>query len=249
MSRVAYLDLDGTLLGPGGSLLRGVDGGVSEAGARALARLTAAGVPYVFVSGRSRMRVEEAARMLGADGALAELGALDAGYPVRDGETVYAAIEATGLPGELLAREPELEVHPVTALGREGSHVLLGRAGADAPAWVARRSGGALRLADNGRSGPGGTRIYHLVPTRASKALSVELDVARRGVLGADCLAVGDSAEDVEIGRAVGTMALVANGAAAEPRLAELASFTTTGAHGAGVLEAVERWLAATDGD
>jgi hydroxymethylpyrimidine pyrophosphatase-like HAD family hydrolase len=247
MSRVAYLDLDGTLLGPGGSLLQGVDG-VSEAGARALARLTAEGVPYVFVSGRSRVRVEDAARMLGADGALAELGALDAGYPVRDGETVHAAIAATGLPAELLAREPGLEVHPVSDLGREGSHVLRGRIGADVPAWVARRSGGALRLADNGRIGPGEVRIYHLVPTRASKALSVELDVARRGVRATACLAVGDSAEDVEIGQVVGTMALVANGAAAEPRLAALASFTTTGAHGAGVLEAVERWLAAAAG-
>jgi hydroxymethylpyrimidine pyrophosphatase-like HAD family hydrolase len=240
-----YLDLDGTLLGPGGNLFRGLDGEFCDAAVRALERLGRLGIPYVFVSGRSSARVAEAARMLGADGALAEIGALDAGYPTRDGQTVHETIAQTGIPAQLLAREPDLEEHPVSALGREGSHVLRGKVRANTFAWITEKSGGALRLADNGRIGPGDIHVYHLLPTASSKSLSVQKDIERRGLDGTRCLSVGDSREDMEIGRVVGTVALVANGAAAEPELRDLASFVTTASHGAGVYEAIERWLGA----
>jgi hypothetical protein len=240
-----YLDLDGTLLGPGGNLFRDADGGFCDAGVRALERLTELEIPYVFVSGRSSTRVAEAARMLGADGALAEIGALDAGFPTREGQTVHDAIAETGIPAELLAREPALEEHPVSALGREGSHVLRGGVQPDAFAWVSERSGGRLRLADNGRIGPSEIHVYHLLPAASSKSLSVQRDLERRRLDPAVCLSVGDSLEDMEIGRVVGTTALVANGAVAEPELRRLASFVTRASHGAGVREAVERWLEA----
>jgi len=240
-----YLDLDGTLLGPGGNLFRNVDGAFCDAAVRALQRLSDLEIPYVFVSGRSSSRVAEAARMLGADGALAEVGALDAGYPTREGQTVHDAIAETGIPAELLAREPALEEHPVSALGREGSHVLRGRAQPDAFAWVTERSDGQLRLADNGRIGPGEVHVYHLLPAASSKSISVQRDLERRRVNGAACLSVGDSLEDMQVGRVVGTTALVANGAVAEPELRRLASFVTRASHGAGVREAVERWLGA----
>lgn len=240
--RAVYLDLDGTLLGPDGDLLAGEDRGFSGAGVEALRLLRMEGIPYAFVSGRSQTRVEEAARMLGADSALGEIGALDAGYPTKPGQTVHDAIRETGIPAELLAREPELLDHPVSALGREGSHVLRGVVGADAGDWVTERSDGSLRLADNGRIGPGEVRVFHLVPTASSKALSVERDIARRGIDPEECLSVGDSREDMAIGDVVGTVALVANGATAEPRLVDMASFVTDASHGAGVLEAIRRW-------
>jgi hydroxymethylpyrimidine pyrophosphatase-like HAD family hydrolase len=240
-----YLDLDGTLLGPGGNLFRGLDGEFCDAAMRALELLTSLAIPYVFVSGRSAARVAEAARMLGADGALAEIGALDAGYRTRPGQTVHEAIAETGIPAELLEREPDLEEHPVSALGRQGSHVLRGKVRTEAFEWTIERSNGELRLADNGRIGPGEVNVYHLLPTTSSKSLSVQKDVARRGILASACLSVGDSREDMEIGRVVGTTALVANGAVAEPELAELASFVTEASHGAGVREAIERWLEA----
>ena len=61
-----YLDLDSTLLGPSGSILRGADGRFTTAGIRALELLDAAGLPFVLVSGRSdtsyKQRVELDAR-------------------------------------------------------------------------------------------------------------------------------------------------------------------------------------------
>lgn len=239
---LVYLDLDGTLCGPGGSIARGADGAFSAAGVLALGRLMAAEIPYVVVTGRSRIRADQSAHLIGATGALSELGALDAGYPTAPGQTVHAAIGATGIVAELLAREPRMEPHPAGAVGREGSHALRGRASQTAAAWVTERSAGALRLANNGRIRPD-CHIYHLLPAAASKARSVALDVARRGVDPADCLMIGDSGEDMAIGQVVGTVALVANGAAADPSIVPRASFVTEASYGEGVLEAVERWL------
>jgi hydroxymethylpyrimidine pyrophosphatase-like HAD family hydrolase len=71
----------------------------------------------------------------------------------------------------------------------------------------------------------------------------VARDVASRGADPAACLAIGNSREDMEIAGAVGRLALVAN-AAADPALSGEASWVTAGSFGAGVLEAVEEWLA-----
>ena len=245
MSRVAYLDLDGTLLGPGGVLLRGADGRFSDAGVRALARLAEAGVPTVLVSGRAAGHLREAARMLGAAGALPELGALDAGYPVSDGQSVYEAIAATGVPERLLAHEPGLQVHPATVGLREGTHCFRGRASEGAVDFVARTSGGALRLVDNGVIDRRGSRVYHLSPAGASKATAVARDIEGRGADASSCLAVGDSPEDLRIAEVVGHFALVSNALAANGGhlIDPDGVWVTSGAYGAGVLEAVEDWL------
>jgi hydroxymethylpyrimidine pyrophosphatase-like HAD family hydrolase len=241
---VAYLDLDATLLGPGGSLFRGADG-PSDAAARALALLHEAGVPVVLVSGRSRSRLEAIGRVLGVAGVLPELGALDVDYPTAPGQTIFDAIAETGIVDELLAREPDLEVHPL-APDREGGHVFRGRVGPEADAFVRARSGGALTLADNGQAGQPGTWVYHLMPAGASKAAAVKRDIARRGADPAACLAVGDSPQDLGIAEVVGRMALVANGSAV-PEAPE-GVLVTEGAYGEGVLEAVRTWLAAAPG-
>jgi hypothetical protein len=189
------------------------------------------------------VRLDTVARLVGADGILPELGALDAGFPAAPGQTVHQAIAATGIVGELLAREPGLEPHPAAAVGREGSHVVRGVAGPDAAAWVRERSGGALRLADNGRIGPGDVHVFHVLPAGASKALAVARDVAARGAEPSACLMVGDSGEDMEVARCGVRVALVRNGAEAAPALAARVAWVTDGAYGAGVLEAVRAWL------
>ena len=197
----------------------------------------------VFVSGRSRRRLEAVAQTLGASGVLPEMGATDAGYPTEPGETVHDAIARTGVPEALLAAEPGLAPHPLAVWGREGSHVFLGLVGPGADALVDRLSGGLLRLADNGHTGPDGAHIFHLLPAAASKAAAVARDIAARGADPAACLAVGDSGQDLGMGRVLGTVAIVANGAAADPEVAAAAPWVTAGSYGAGVLEAVEAWL------
>ena len=238
-----YIDLDGTLLGSGGSLLRNGSGLPGEAAVRALLELDAAGVPYVFVSGRGRLRLETIGRLLGAHSTLPELGALEAGYPTAPGQTVLDAVEATGIVAELLAREPQLEIHPGAIWGREGSHCLRGIASDDTAAWVTRYSDGALRFADNGRIGPGEVHVFHVLPTAASKAAAVAAHLERYGFDAERCLAIGDSGEDMTMGEVVGTFALVRNGANADAGLAARAPWITRASHGEGVLEAVRGWL------
>lgn len=241
--RCVYLDLDGTLLGPGGSLLRAGDGAFTDDGVRALELLHAAGIPVVLTSGRSALRLEAVRAVVGADAVLPEMGALDAGYATAPGQTVFEAIAATGVPDALLAAEPGLWEHLPARPGRQGGHVFAGAVGPGAYALVERLSHGALRLADNGRIGEG-VHVFHLLPANASKANAVARDVAARGCDPARCLAVGDSLQDLDMGAAVGAVAIVANGAAADPALAAAAPWVTRGSHGAGVLEAVRTWLA-----
>lgn len=241
--RCCYIDLDGTLLGSGGSLLRTGDGRPTDAGVSALQELDAARVPFVFVSGRSQARLEVIARLLGAHSVLAELGALEAGYPTEPGQTVYEAIAATGIVDALLAREPDLEIHPGAIWGRMGSHCVRGVARADTAAWVADYSAGSLRFADNGHIGPGATHVFHVLPVDANKGTAVARHAARYGFDAGACLAIGDSGEDLQMAASVGTFALVRNGAEADPTVAARAPWVTEASNGAGVLEAVRRWL------
>ncbi len=223
-------------------MLNDADGAFTLDGVHALRLLREAGVEVILTSGRSRPRLEAARAVLGADAILPEMGATDCGYPTAEGQTVFEAIAATGAPQALLDAEPGLRPHAPAQWGREGSHVFSGRATPDAAAGVAERSGGTLRLADNGRVGDG-VHVYHLLPAAASKGAAVARDITARGLRSADCLAVGDSHQDLAMGDATGAVAIVANGAAADATLAAAAPWVTRGSYGAGVLEAVVAWL------
>ena len=72
--RCLYIDLDGTLLGPGGSLLRGADGRFSLDGVRALQACDRAGVEVVIYSGRRQGSVFENSRLIGSSAYIFELG-------------------------------------------------------------------------------------------------------------------------------------------------------------------------------
>ena len=243
--RVCYLDLDETLLGHAGGILRDGGGAFAYESIRAFEALHTANVPVVLVSGRRLAELKAIARMLGADGALGELGACDAGYPTADGQNVHQAIAATGVVDTLLAwADGDLEPYLPWAVGREGSHLLVGRAGPETIDMVATLSRGTLRLVDNGAVGTDGRRAYHLLPAGAGKGPAVARDVVRRGADAAACLAVGDSRADLELMGIVGLVAIVANGVDDDPSLAHEAPWITERRHGAGVLEAVERWLA-----
>ncbi|HXP98473.1 MAG TPA: hypothetical protein VN845_00240 [Solirubrobacteraceae bacterium] len=73
--RCLYVDLDGTLLGRGASLVHDGEGGVSLAGMRAIEACLRANVEVVLMSGRRRMQVAEDARLLGQDAYIYEAGA------------------------------------------------------------------------------------------------------------------------------------------------------------------------------
>ncbi len=261
--RCVYLDLDGTLLGRGASLLHDGEGQPSLAGVRAVQACLRASVEVVLMSGRRRAQVSEDARLLGQDSYAFEAGAclvLDGEEQwltgeLRPGElTIAQQIEASGAPNLLLESYPGLlEYHDPWHLDREVSHLFRGLVDATAVDRLLAEHGlGHLRMVDNGvvsrRSpaldGLAQVRGYHLVPRGASKAGAVVLHRRARGLHRAQTLAVGDSREDLACAQHVGSFWLVANAVAADPSIADaLASHENArvaeAGHGAGVYEAV----------
>jgi hypothetical protein len=253
--RCLYVDLDGTLLGAGASLFHDGAGAPTSAGAEAVLACHRAGVEVVIYSGRREAQVHEDARLLGCTAYVFEAGAcvvdgadrhwLTGPLAPTDAATVWELIDATGAPDRLRARfADDLEDHAPWHRGRAVSHLFRGRVDLDAADALVAPDG--LRLIDNGSAeahGPG-WRAYHLVPAGVSKGGAVARHMQLRGLAPQECIAIGDSREDLTAGDAVGTFWFVANAVARDPALAELAASragvrVTAATHGAGVLEAL----------
>ena len=261
--RCVYVDLDGTLLGRGSSLYRDAEGGFSLAQSRTLEACHRAEVEVTIMSGRREAQVHEAARLMGQTSYIYEAGcafALDGETTLLTGElqpdeyegTVYAQIESRGIPAMLFEHfEGRLEYHSPWHHGRVLSHLFRGKVDVgEANELLAARGHENLRLLDNGAIGremaaiDGPTHAYHLVPRIVSKAGAVAAHARARGYDPAECIAVGDSVEDLEVAAAVGRFFVVANGPERDPGLrAALAEWdnaaVTEGAMGEGVYEAV----------
>jgi phosphoglycolate phosphatase len=271
--RCVYTDLDGTLLGRGASLFRDAEGGFTLLAARALEACHRAGVEVVLKSGRRRETLREDARLLGATAYAFELGSglvidgettwLTGDLQPSDGRSVHDLIADTGAPALLLERYAgRLEYHAPWHAGREVTHLMRGLVDVGrANALLAERGLGHLRLVDNGRVAPrpslpglpGPPHAYHLLPATASKAGAVAQHLRVRGYAPAECIAVGDSREDLDVAGVVGRFFLVANAAAHDADLAAEAARlgnveVTEAAMGEGFYEAVVRSLAEARG-
>jgi hydroxymethylpyrimidine pyrophosphatase-like HAD family hydrolase len=173
-ARCLYLDLDGTLLGRGASLLHDGAGEVSIAGVRAVQTCLRAGVEVVLMSGRRRAQVFEDARLLGQSSYIFEAGAcvVLGGGPTNGstggalggeehwltgellpGElTIAEQIERSGAPALLLEHyEGSLEYHEPWHVQREVSHLFRGLVDAlEVDSLLAEHGHSDLRLVDNG---------------------------------------------------------------------------------------------------
>jgi hypothetical protein len=279
MLRALYVDLDGTLLGPGGSLFATADrdGTFNLDAIRALQACHRAGVEVVIYSGRRYLSVFEDARLLGQKSFIFELGCglsldgevewlTDGIVPSDERGTIHDQITATGAAEALLAAFPgELEYHRPWSNGRDVSHLFRGQVDRERAVEVlAGNNADWLRLVDNGVIAAHGVdvdgdgkfgvttervHVYHLMPAGASKARAVARHMQNRGYLAEECIAVGDSREDMDAAAVVGTFWLVANGIERDPSIrADLANYPNVrvaeGGHGAGVYEAVVTTLA-----
>ncbi len=266
--RCLYVDLDGTLLGRGASLLHDGDGRVSLDGVRAMQACLRADVEIVLMSGRRSIQVAEDARLLGQSSYIFETGAcVVLGDPRLGGEehwltgelqpgelTIAQQIERSGAPAMLLERyEGRLEYHEPWHLNREVSHLFRGLVDAsEVDALLAEQGHGHLRLVDNGVVNRRSAALadlpyvcgYHLVPAGASKAGAVAFHRQARGYAREETFAVGDSREDLACAEHVGVFWLVANAVERDPSIREAtASYENVriaeADHGAGVYEAV----------
>jgi phosphoglycolate phosphatase len=268
--RCLYADLDGTLLGPGGSLLRGADGGFSLDGVRALQACHRADVEVVLYSGRRQGSVFENSRIIGSRAYIFELGCglvmdgelewLTDGIVPSDSEgTIFDQIERSGAPAFLLERYAgRLEYHTPWSIGREVSHLFRGnvdstsvRADLDAAGydWLRLVDNGVVHALSEQMAGLPVTRAYHLIPAGASKARAVARHMQGRAYAREDCIAAGDSREDLDVASVVGAFWLMANALAVDPGLDSEATGRpgvriASEPYGAGVYEAVVTTLA-----
>jgi hydroxymethylpyrimidine pyrophosphatase-like HAD family hydrolase len=268
--RCLYVDLDGTLLGPDASLLTGSDGAFSLLGARALEACARAGAEVVIYSGRNQSSVFECARMIGSSAFIFELGCglmldgelewlTDGMVPSSEAGSIYEQIEASGAPALLLERyDAQLEYHTPWSVLRHVSHLFRGKVDLDDVRGTLDQAGLSwLRLVDNGvvraaaeqMPGLGVVHAYHLIPAGASKSRAVARHMQARGYAPEDCIAVGDSREDMDAASVVGTFWLVANALERDLTLkAEVSRRTgvrlASESYGAGVYEAVVTTLA-----
>lgn len=271
-----YTDLDGTLLGPGGSLLVTAAGEPSLLTAAAVVGVNQAGLTVVPCTGRNRFQVHEIVRMCDWSGFVAELGCVvvpgRAAAPIyftgdwddsmlADGETPFEAIARAGALDALREAFPgRIENHAPWHLNREATHVLRGNVDVQA----ARRILGELELPvqiiDNGIINPPATTLvgvtevhaYHLLPAGVTKSLALAADRERRGVEQSRTLAIGDSATDVQMAEEV-ALAVVVGQAGRDLRVREAAEAydnvaITHAERGEGWAEFAAAWLAARAG-
>lgn len=233
--KTLYVDVDGTLVGPGGHLFSGGSTRVAEA----LVRAAAAGLDVVPVTGRGRVQVFELCRLLGLPRGIAELGCVHvAGREVRYelgdfaflGETPVEAMLARGAVAA--ACELGLRPHEPWNEGRVATYLLRGTIDLEAANLEMAAAGfGWCRLIDNGHA-------VHLCPAGTGKDAGVRADRRHHGLAVADTAYVGDSRSDLACAGEVGRAWLVAN---ADPSITGMDR--TRGAYGDGVAEVIHALL------
>jgi hypothetical protein len=265
--RCLYTDLDGTLLGRYGSLFRDSEGEFSMLQARALEACHRAGVEVVIKSGRREASVLEDAKLIGSRSYICEVGCL----VVIDGErteligdlepdpgkSLAQTMVDSGIPEELFEHfDGRLEWHHPWHMQRELSLLFRGKVDVEeGNRFLADRGHTGLRLIDNGAifapmdgiEGP--AHAYHLLPEEASKARAVAFHMRARGYTPEECIAIGDSVEDLDVAEVVGRFFVPANGPERDPALRDAIAgrpnvTVTEGRMGDGVYEAVVSTLA-----
>jgi predicted mannosyl-3-phosphoglycerate phosphatase (HAD superfamily) len=272
-AEVLYTDLDGTLLGRGGSILTDLDGGPDLTAAEAVAALNRTGLPVVIVSARTACMLKEIARMLAWQDYLAEMGTVrvygrgaDVVYDLGEwkdtltagGVRAYDVIEESGVVAELMNAFPgALEYHAPHHSDREVTHLLRGHVDDAAAQSILDASPLPLTWLDNGVVNPRRTGLdtvehvhaYHVMPRGVDKASAISADLARRGLTREQAVMIGDSQADLDVREAVGLTVLVANALRSESVREEAASaddvVVTEGAAGSGWAQLAHAWIAA----
>jgi hydroxymethylpyrimidine pyrophosphatase-like HAD family hydrolase len=239
-SRVLYTDIDGTLVGPMGSIFARSDGGLTLSAATAIYRAHDAGLEVVALSGRSRFGLDEVSRILGLSTWFGELGAVrvyEAGRHVvaDDGEfpgpgTSVDALQPA-MAGILETFAPLVEEHAPWNRGREHSVMVRGEPPVDEVrnwlddhgyTWVELMENGLVSAPHHQVPGFDHVRVWHLTPKGISKRAAIAADRAMRGLALDDTAMIGDAVSDFECHTEVGRCFVMRNGIDRDPGLGDL---------------------------
>lgn len=234
---VIYSDLDGTLLGKGGSALTDAAGNTTARTIELLLALKEAGRELVIVTGRNRVQTTEIARILQVQTFIGELGGFNQhGFgdaktfhfntgewaDIPEGSTPVKMMDELGIIDHLLELHPgHVERVPVQLTNaREVSTLVYGSLDAELDAESISIDGHPVTIIDNGEISLArhpleiteGLHVYHVLPRGISKGEAVRADMRERGIEAQATLALGDSCGDLSMAGVCGHFGLVANG-------------------------------------
>ncbi len=235
-AQVLYTDLDGTLLGRGGSLVTDYEGRADATAATAVALVNSQSLPVVMISGRNVKQLRELARLLSWRDYIAEVGCVrvvdrsaEVTYNLGDwtpglveetGATPYEIIERTGAVAALMRAFPgKIEYHEPYHVDRLVTHALRGEVDLPAAQSILDSFTLPMAIVDNGiihplrhdLTGVGTIHAYHVMPRGVAKVHAIAADLEARGLTSADAVVVGDSVTDLAIAPGVALMVLVRN--------------------------------------
>lgn len=235
-AKIVYTDLDGTMLGRGGTLLIDPTGTSSLTVAETIVEANLAGVHIVPVSGRSRLQMTEIVRMVGWQDFIAEAGGIRTYWDGSDREIVFdlpewkfelgdmLPLEIIRAAGVLEALQEEfpgrIEYHSPWHHSRETTDVYRGFIDRQRALEILDALPIPVSIIDNGvihpkkhtlKESDEPIRVYHLAPAGVSKRRAIALDLERRGIDPQDAIMIGDSPSDMHCAEVVGAAILVKN--------------------------------------
>lgn len=217
--KVIYTDLDGTLLNDKGSLIRDCNGDFFLEIPRLVVDILSSGIDLVMVSGRNKTQLRYNAQLLGLNNYIAELGCemvYDLGKDVKvtfDDKKINYDLTYGGrdLPQiiKLLKDNFPKKIEGKDEWGRYRSYnaLFFGEVDLGKANEILRASGyEGIVLVDNGFSNlieldldVKKIHIYNIIPEGVTKGSGVALDRKIRGFNIDNCIALGDSTEDLKI--------------------------------------------------
>jgi HAD superfamily hydrolase (TIGR01484 family) len=240
--KVLYTDLDGTLLNDTGCLIKDVEGKFFYDALSLFKKIEDKGWDIVLVSGRSRVQLRYNAQLMGLKNFIPELGCemvYDLGKEVHvtfDREKFNYKITKGG--SDLVkiidifkkAFPGRIESYLEWSMGRSYNALFFGDIDIGrANRLLAENGYKGLELVDNGFSklvsldiDVEHLRIYNLIPKGVDKASAIKLDRKIRNLEKNNCIALGDSVEDIKMAKEVGAFFLMKNAIDRDGGVAEL---------------------------
>lgn len=218
---VLFIDLDSTLLGKNGSLLKLKDGKLSLSAAKFIIKLKKLNVRIVLVSSRSKNQLIEISRLIGGADFISEMGrfimieTMDKfiDLTVRDNENPKIIYEKGELDFLFDEFKGLLELHNPWHLNLSTTLLLRGCLKGNKGLLLEEINSrllssdfSFLRLCDNGATlrsekllCKSNRRIYHLINKKQSKLNGVKEYLNKSGLKFNKIIAAGDSATDLEL--------------------------------------------------
>jgi len=228
--RVIYTDLDGTLLNDQGCIVKDFEERYYFDALKLLKNIKEMGWDLVLVSGRNKYQLRYNAQMLGARNYISELGSelvYDLGKEVHvtfnnknHFDLTYNGKDLKKIIELLMEQFPEkIESQMEWSLYRSHNALFLGEINLKkANALLQREGYRGLVLVDNGFSKLMDLKldvekfhIYNLMPEGVTKANGIKLDKKLRNFKKDNCIALGDSLEDIKMAKEVKYFFLMKN--------------------------------------